>query len=193
MNHLESIGIKWGTDKATHHKYTSVYESLFDKIKDDTINFLEIGLLQYASIKMWEEYFSNAKIWGVDIELREPVTAVSDRVKLVKCDATSPDLLLHLPDKLDIVIDDGSHMSADHIATFELLYPHVNPGGFYIIEDTHVQHVSWKKYSKFNSGVNSLQWLKEQTIVPQTSISYGVSQSFLQKSPSLVIIQKPNV
>jgi demethylmacrocin O-methyltransferase len=36
---------------------------------------------------------------------------------------------------LDVVIDDGSHYSEHQRATFSLLWPHVKPGGIYVIED----------------------------------------------------------
>jgi hypothetical protein len=38
---------------------------------------------------------------------------------------------------IDVVIDDGSHVSADQIATFETLYPLLDKDGVYLCEDTH--------------------------------------------------------
>jgi len=35
----------------------------------------------------------------------------------------------------DIIIDDGSHMSHHIIASFNALFPHVRPGGIYVVED----------------------------------------------------------
>ena len=35
----------------------------------------------------------------------------------------------------DIIIDDGSHMSHHVLASFNALFPHVRPGGIYVIED----------------------------------------------------------
>ena len=35
----------------------------------------------------------------------------------------------------DIIIDDGSHMSHHIIASLNALFPHVRPGGMYVVED----------------------------------------------------------
>jgi RimJ/RimL family protein N-acetyltransferase len=39
----------------------------------------------------------------------------------------------------DIVIDDASHVSTHQQIALASLFPHVTPGGFYIIEDLHWQ------------------------------------------------------
>lgn len=44
--------------------------------------------------------------------------------------------------RLDLVIDDASHLYEPSLATFEELFPRVRPGGFYIIEDWGWSH--WK-------------------------------------------------
>jgi demethylmacrocin O-methyltransferase len=36
----------------------------------------------------------------------------------------------------DVVIDDGSHMAEHMRRTFDIMFPHVNDNGWYIIEDT---------------------------------------------------------
>jgi predicted O-methyltransferase YrrM len=36
---------------------------------------------------------------------------------------------------LDLVIDDASHMYAETLASFEVLFPRLGPGGLYVIED----------------------------------------------------------
>ncbi|HEY6398131.1 MAG TPA: hypothetical protein VIX82_11820, partial [Solirubrobacteraceae bacterium] len=45
----------------------------------------------------------------------------------------------------DIVIDDGSHIGREVIASFELLWDSVRPGGFYVIEDLSLAyHGDWE-------------------------------------------------
>ncbi|HEY2766460.1 MAG TPA: hypothetical protein VGJ13_20985 [Pseudonocardiaceae bacterium] len=41
---------------------------------------------------------------------------------------------------LDIVIDDGSHISKHVIGSFDALFPHVRPGGLYVIEDLQMSY-----------------------------------------------------
>lgn len=38
----------------------------------------------------------------------------------------------------DAIIDDGSHLASDIMNTFDALWPHVNPGGVYFIEDLQI-------------------------------------------------------
>ena len=35
----------------------------------------------------------------------------------------------------DIVIDDGSHVPSHQLLTFETVWPHITPGGIFVIED----------------------------------------------------------
>lgn len=37
-------------------------------------------------------------------------------------------------------MDDGSHINAHQIKTFELLWPHISDGGLYIVEDCHTSY-----------------------------------------------------
>ncbi|NLE99276.1 MAG: class I SAM-dependent methyltransferase [Propionibacterium sp.] len=41
---------------------------------------------------------------------------------------------------IDLVIDDGSHLYDETVASFETLFPHLRPGGEYIIEDWSCDH-----------------------------------------------------
>lgn len=87
---------------------------------------------------MWEGYFPNAQICGVDID---PGAAqdYGPRITAVIGDQTQKSVLnkaiAALPSP-DIFIDDGSHMNNLTIATFEYLFPKLRPGGWYVIEDT---------------------------------------------------------
>jgi len=42
---------------------------------------------------------------------------------------------------LDLVIDDASHLYAESRASFEVLFPHLRPGGLYLLEDWRWQHI----------------------------------------------------
>lgn len=42
---------------------------------------------------------------------------------------------------LDLVIDDASHMYDQTLASFEVLFPHVRPGGVFMIEDWRWEHL----------------------------------------------------
>ena len=56
---------KYGTDKY-EHGYTKIYHSLMSRKKESKISILEMGIYNGRSIKMWEEFFQNGLICGVD-------------------------------------------------------------------------------------------------------------------------------
>jgi len=86
---------------------------------------------------LWDIYFKNSTIIGVDI-LMEVKHEFSDRnrVIVIKCDATQPELLNKLDGyEFNIVIDDSSHKTKDQIDVFNLLKSRMAMGSVYIIED----------------------------------------------------------
>ena len=42
---------------------------------------------------------------------------------------------MHAPNGLDIIIDDASHYGTPSLVSYNALFPFLNPGGFYVIED----------------------------------------------------------
>lgn len=47
-------------------------------------------------------------------------------------------------ERLDLVIDDASHLLAETRASFDLLFPRLRPGGLFVIEDWNWQHLRVK-------------------------------------------------
>jgi predicted O-methyltransferase YrrM len=136
---LDLIGVREGTDKSSLiGDYLRFYDALFDKMRHDEFNFIEIGVFNGASARMWEQYFTRARIIGVDIDPRCRGYA-TDRVHIEIGSQNDPEFLHHLAASWPprVVIDDGSHQSYDIIFTFERLFPVLQPGGVYVIEDLH--------------------------------------------------------
>lgn len=139
---LKQIGQKNRTDKADHvhsfngKTYLDWYEKYFQEYKDLPANILEIGVRDACSLKTWEEFFPNAKIFGIDIEDKKKHD--NERIKTF-CGDQSDTLFINSvisqTGPLDIVIDDGSHINHITLKSFELLFPALKPGGLYIIED----------------------------------------------------------
>jgi len=121
-------------DKGGLHSYITEYEQLLAPYRQNC-KFMEIGLALGLSVAMWNEYFEEGHFTGADLSINfNPETFPA--WDFVECDATKPEFLGLLGDKtFDVVIEDGSHMTADQIATRDLLLPRMNPGGLYIIED----------------------------------------------------------
>jgi hypothetical protein len=147
---LHDLGIKHGTDKATHHKYCDFYEENLPKKID---RLLEIGVMDGASLKMWRAYYPDAEIIGVDIKRPQKI----DGVKWLQIDATK-EAIKELG-QFDVIIDDGSHMTADQQKSFELLFEdNLKEGGMYIMEDIHTSFMP----SYVNSEETTHAFLKKR-------------------------------
>lgn len=99
---------------------------------------LEIGVKHGGSLAYWRKLLPDCFVVGVDINPQVPQKTVNhfDHVGGVDfhtMNGTSNDMLSL--GKFDVIIDDGEHSFADITASYALLWPMVNPGGHYIIED----------------------------------------------------------
>ena len=121
------------SDKGTVHTYMDFYETALEPYRNTRNCVMEIGVKEGGSIRMWSEYFPHAEIIGVDIV--DPPGEYSEAT-IVVGDATRAETFEYL-DNFDVIIDDGSHRLQDQLATFRLLWPKLNPGGVYLIEDIH--------------------------------------------------------
>ena len=63
---LTEIHTKYITDKGTEHNYLEFYEHQFQNIRLEKNNILEIGVLHGGSLKLWNEYFPNSIIYGIE-------------------------------------------------------------------------------------------------------------------------------
>ena len=144
MNTLNDFAEEYNTDKQMNkHNYVAVYESLFSPFRQDTFNFLEIGIYHGGSIRMWRDYFPNATIYGIDIR-QAHINKIKDTERLVlnQVDQGSEVWLKEYAKQgpWKVIIDDGSHKSSHQKLTFDVLWDQVQPGGYYIIEDTHTSY-----------------------------------------------------
>ena len=112
-------------DKGTAHSYIEIYEEILRPFRDcETV--YEIGVAYGLSLRMWREYFTKARIFGIDTD---PKFYNVDRITVFRADGTKFDPGF----PLDVVIDDGSHKGHEQSASFDLLWPRCT--GIYIIED----------------------------------------------------------
>jgi hypothetical protein len=137
---LAAIAKEYGTDKLVHG-YCDHYEKRFAEMRDMPITLLEIGIAQGASLRMWQHYFLRARIVGIDIAPQVDAS-MSYLPKAIEVgDQADVAFLERCCEKyapFDIVVDDGSHVASDQIASFTALWPSVVPGGWYVIEDLHM-------------------------------------------------------
>ena len=138
------------TDKYVHG-YARYYERHLRYRRWRRLGVLEIGIGGYetekggGSLRVWRDFFPRSRIVGIDIHDKH--LSLGPRVVAVKGhQASRPDLeraLGSLP-HLDVVIDDGSHRGDDIVATFNILFDAIRPGGIYVIEDMHTSY--WEQF-----------------------------------------------
>jgi cephalosporin hydroxylase/tetratricopeptide (TPR) repeat protein len=127
--------------------YFDVYVRHFERFRNRRPVVVEVGVFKGGSLEMWRAYFGEgARIVGIDID---PACKAHEceGIEVFIGSQDDPKLLDQIVKKyglIDVVIDDGSHMMHDVIATFEHLYQHVQPHGVYFVEDTHTSY--WDDY-----------------------------------------------
>jgi hypothetical protein len=139
---------RYKTDKHTDHHYIQqLYDDAFLPFKESNLNFLEIGVWNGESMKLWADYFTNAKnIVGIDIFTRTSIQSVRENLSNYKttlhqlnsstCSDDEFNKFSELyADGFDIIIDDGSHAFNDQISTYDKFKPLMKKGGIYLIED----------------------------------------------------------
>jgi hypothetical protein len=136
------------TDKWGIHRYTPHYQASLEHLRNTKFTLLEIGIGGFKkegsggnSLRMWRDFFPKATIVGLDIIDKSYVAG--DRIEVYTGDQTDPVLLQQIVDEhpdLKVVIDDGSHVSAHILASFEVLFPLLPRDGIYAIEDTQTSY-----------------------------------------------------
>lgn len=142
MPTLDELALKYGTDKSSAgHGYAKTYAEWLDPIRDQVRNVLEIGIDKGASLRMWSEYFPQARIFGIDRRAECGNLDLPPNCSVLLANAMNPAVLGELikatPDKFDLVIDDGSHIATEQIAALIQFFPLLRDGGRFVIEDIH--------------------------------------------------------
>jgi hypothetical protein len=137
-NLLDELGAKYRPTKREHN-YLVHYWMHFQDIRFDVKNVLEIGIQTDRSMCMWEEFFPNAMIYGIDIDA-QCKQYEGGRRKIFIGDQSDISLyknIIHdVGNNFDIIIDDGSHRVDHQLKTFSLYFPSLSDHGIYVIEDT---------------------------------------------------------
>lgn len=130
-----------GGDSDTCHEYTTVYSDLFAHRRHEVRAVMEIGVNAGCSLRMWEEYFPNARIIGVDCEKHTLFNA--GRIACYQADQNNPAQLRGVlvcagAGPYDLIVDDGSHELEHQITSMATLLPALALDGVYVIEDLNV-------------------------------------------------------
>lgn len=139
MDNLTKLAIKYGTDRHpwAKHSYTPYYYELFQNRRKSIKKILEIGVGDGKGLRMWQDFFPNAKIFGA--EINPAWIFEQDRIEVIYCDRSKEDDLMSLLKKtgtdIDFVVEDANHKPEDQVFTCLTLMPHLAKSVIYVIED----------------------------------------------------------
>jgi len=167
---LVDIHYSFNTDKGVGHNYLQKYDELFEPIRLNKMNILEIGVLFGNSLKMWEYYFENSIIYGIDdfsqkdgsnfhnykiINGDEIIKDLSTHDRIIfnniSCDNENMINQLFKDIKFDIVIDDASHDLHQQINNYKIFNQYLNQNFIYICEDIQTEENGYTLVNYFKS------------------------------------------
>ena len=131
---------KLDSDIAMH--FLNVYERWFEPIRLNKMEVLEIGIHHGGSLKMWEEYFPNSQITGIDVD-KKCKKHEAGRIKVFIGDQADI-AFLQTMGRFNIIIDDGGHKMDQQKNSFYELWNHLNHNGMYVLEDLETSY--WPKF-----------------------------------------------
>ena len=161
-----------------HKKYFDVYEESFSKYIGKNIIFVEIGIFNGGSLKVWKEYFGpNAKIIGIDIN-PECKKFEEDGIQVFIGNQSDPkfwDNFFKQIGNVDIILDDGGHTNLDQITTTIKCVNKINDGGLLMIEDTHTSYMEFYNSSKKYSFINFAKKIIDDV---NYTFPFGIKKNF---------------
>ena len=147
-------------DKWIH--YFPIYTRHLTPYARRPVSVLEIGVYRGGSMRMWSRFFGpDARLVGVDID---PVALISagERYSVVLADQSDPDAMAKVAQEhgpFDVIIDDGGHSMDQQITSIETLFPALNEGGIYLVEDCHTSY--WDSYDGGRGREGTfMEWVK---------------------------------
>jgi len=163
---LEDIVDNSRTDKNTIHSYLPLYQKILISKRETAKNVLEIGIFHGGSIKLWNDFFINANVYGLDImNINNVWEGIKNKERIIlhtSSDAYNNDFFinnfLNKNIKCDFMLDDGPH-SLESMKQFIKLYSQIMTNdGILIIED--VQSWDWIDILKNEVPENLKQFIK---------------------------------
>lgn len=152
MNSMEELGRNFNSDKITHHKYHEIFPLFINKFYNTEGGMIEIGVESYASVKMWINLFKNFYVYGFDIGTNEK----GEKFEVFKGDQSKEsdlvDFINIINKPIYFINDDGSHIPEHQLLTFNKLFPLLEEGGIYIIEDIETSY--WTKNGLYGYKTN---------------------------------------
>ena len=124
---------KYNTDKNDLGYLENFYDDFLIKFKEHPINFMEIGVYNGGSIKLWKDYLhKDSIIYASDINYFEHINGTYSFIG----DMYSNEQVSKFSDEyFDIIIDDGPHSFESFVVLMQKYFSKIKKGGNLIIED----------------------------------------------------------
>lgn len=165
MDDLTKLAVKYGTDRhpGSKHSYTPYYFELLEGKRQTIKKVLEIGVGEGPGLRMWQDFFPNALIYGAEVDPNRLFE--EGRIKVLECDQSKIEDLASVIRQtgadIDFVVEDGSHKPEDQILTCLTLMPLLKEDVIYIIEDVADLNII-KSLTDYNIEVPKLERRKER-------------------------------
>tara|TARA_Y100001936_G_scaffold234523_1_gene261718 strand:+ start:1079 stop:1921 length:843 start_codon:yes stop_codon:yes gene_type:complete len=183
-NYLTMLCEKYNSDKGgkknpfsdASNNYTDYYYKIFKDKRNSYKKIFECGLGSNnpnlesnmtssgspgASLKVWKEFFPNAKIYGADVD-RDSLfnedriyTFYVDQYNKLSIEAMWSEIK---EIEFDLIIDDGAHYYDANINFFENSFHKLKNNGLYIIEDIRLSEIH-KFYDYFRKSSNDVEFI----------------------------------
>lgn len=146
-------------DKWIH--YFDIYERTLRRFVGTDVRVLEIGVFHGGGLDQLRFFLgADAQLVGADVD---PAArdACAGRFPVAVGDQTDPEFLDSIVAEygpFDVIIDDGGHSMRQQITAIERLFPTLNEGGVYIVEDTHTSY--WEGYQ--DADQTFMNWVKDR-------------------------------
>tara|TARA_B100000945_G_scaffold162380_1_gene130325 strand:- start:1379 stop:2191 length:813 start_codon:yes stop_codon:yes gene_type:complete len=159
MNDLEKEFLKSTDLSIKWKKYFQIYDNLFSRFRKKKITFVEVGISNGGSLKIWRNYFSKeSRIIGIDLNPEcKRFEDKDNNIEVFIGNQSDENFWKEFYSKVgnvDIILDDGGHSNLDQITTVCSSIEKINDNGMIVVEDTHTSYVDLYNSSKNHSFIN---------------------------------------
>lgn len=124
-----SVELNYPSDKDTSHNYLPVYQEEFTQIEN--IKILELGVCYGGSLILWDGFFINSEIHGID-----NVKYTDDFIPGIMHWGKYEEIYSEFENNyFDYIVNDSMHYAKEQIDAFKIYYSKLKPGGKFFMED----------------------------------------------------------
>ena len=165
-----SLRLNYPSDKDTAHNYLPVYQE--ESTQTENIKMLELGVCYGGSLVLWNEFFVNSEIHGIDNAkyTDAPIPGILHFGKYEDLHTTFED------NYFDYIVNDSMHYAPEQIDAFNIYYSKLKSGGKFFMED-------------IPNMENVAQNVK--TLEGYTFKVYNVNASSISKDSIILVVYKP--